>query len=184
MPDDPKPENDKPEDDKPETEETEEETEEGGEDDKPEDKTDPEVAKAVKRRDLALKRAQKAESELKKYKEKEAKEGEDDPVAKANARLISASARTVLASAGVTDREDQKEVLAMLNLSDIDVDDTDGPDEDEIADRVERLRAIFSGGAAPKKRVPGSVKPKDRGGSGGGNTDPDKARYARIMGGR
>lgn len=165
-----------------ETEEKEtEEVEETPEDEK--EKKDPEVEKAIKRRDLAVKRAQKAEAELKKYKEKEKEESTADPVAKANARLIFASARTVLTGMGIADKEDQKEILSVLDFSDIDVDDEDGPDEDAISEKIEALRKAFgSVSEGGTRRVPRTVKTNKS--TKETNTDPDKARYARIIGGR
>lgn len=155
-------------------------------DDDEEGKPSPELTKAIKRRDAALNRARKAEAAL---AEATKKDGDDkpDPVAVANARLVAASARTVLAGAGVTDKADQKTILSVLNLSDIEVDDEDGPDEDAIEEKIADLRRILGGKAPAEKRtgsrVPGSTSSKDKG-SGSTTTDPDAARYRAFMSGR
>jgi hypothetical protein len=173
-------------------EETEEETPEldenekgdGEEDAEEEKKPDPELAKAIKRRDAAIARARKAEEALAAATKKDGEDDKPDPVAVANRRLVNASARTVLASAGVTDKDDQKTILAVLNLADIEVDDEDGPDEDAIEERISDLRRIL-GGKEPAKRtrVPASTSSKDKGGSGNAS-DPDAARYRAFMAGK
>lgn len=150
------------------------------------DEKDPELTKAIKRRDAAIARAKKAEEALAAATKKD---GDDkpDPIEVANRRLVNASARTVLASAGVTDKEDQKTILGILNLADIDVDDEDGPDEDAIEERISDLRRIL-GGKAPEKRtgsrVPGSTSKADKGGTGSTQSDPDAARYRAFMAGK
>lgn len=153
------------------------------EDEEETSKPDPEIAKAIKRRDAALARARKAEAAL---AEATKKDGDDkpDPVAIANRRLVSASARTVLAGIGVTDKEDQKTILSVLDFSDIEVDDEDGPDEDAIEEKISDLRRIL-GGKEPVKttRVPKSTSSKDKGGS-GSTSDPDSARYRAFMAGK
>jgi hypothetical protein len=139
-------------------------------------------AKAA-RRENALRKTQ---AELAKLKaEKEKPEGEPDPVAKANARLLNASARTVLTAAGVTEKEDQKTILSMIDLSDVDVDEDDGPDEEAIEEKIDTLRRIFGKSSAPEKpgsRVPRGVRAPDRGK--GESVDPDTARYRKIIAGR
>lgn len=168
-------------------EETEEdEKDESAEDDKDSDEKEsenPEVKKAIARRDRALRRAQKAEERVKEL-EAAAKGDKDkpDPVETANRRLIGASARTVLAGMGVTDKGDQKAVLSVLDLSGIEVDDEDGPDEEAIEEAIENLQRIFGGKAESRRRTPGSVKTNRGGDKSGDKADPDKARYARIMG--
>jgi hypothetical protein len=154
--------------------------------DEKDSKPDPELQKAIKRRDAAIARARKAEEALAAATKKD---GDDkpDPVEVANRRLVNASARTVLASAGVTDKEDQKTILAVLNLSDIDVDDDDGPDEDAIEERISDLRRILGGKAPVEKRtgsrVPKSTSSSDKGGS-SNTADADAARYRRFMAGK
>ena len=139
-----------------------------------------ELDKAVKRRTAALARAKKAEDELAKIKAE--KEGADkpDPVKVANERLVRQSARTALAAAGITDKDDQKAVLGVLKLDDIDVDD-DGPDEDAIEERIEELRRILGAGKTEKRTTPKTVRTQDKGGKGDTTTDPDAARYKRIL---
>jgi hypothetical protein len=157
--------------------------EEDSDDDK-ESKPSPELTKAIKRRDAALARARKAEAALAAATKKDGEDDKPDPVAVANERLVKASARTVLAGIGVTDKEDQRTILAVLNLSDVEVDDEDGPDEDAIEERISDLRRIL-GGKEPVKqtRVPKSTSSKDKGSS-GSTADPDAARYRAFMAGK
>lgn len=165
------------EEDDPEEEETEEETAPSPEDFK-------KLQAKATRRESALRKAQKEIAELKAEKEKP-ENGEPDPVAKANARLLSASARTVLTAAGVVEKDDQKLILSMIDLSDVDVDDEDGPDEDAIEEKIGELRRIFGGTAKPDRpgsRTPRGVKAPDR--SKGETVDGDTARYRRIIGSR
>ncbi len=172
-----------------EEKETEEETSEDDEDDETEEQEQetPEslkeraekAEKTAKRRDSALRKAQ---AELAKLREEKEKPGDEDPVAKANARLLNASARTVLTAAGIADKEDQKLILSMIDLSDVDVDDEDGPDEDAIEEKISDLRRIFGGTSKPERpgsRTPRGVKAPDRGK--GETTDPDASRYRRFM---
>jgi hypothetical protein len=159
-----------------ETEEDDSEEEESGDE---KTKTDPELEKAIRARDRAKATSRKLQEQLDAQKKKDDK---PDPVAQANRRLVTSSARAVLAAQGVTDKEDQKAVIAVLNLSDIEVDDEDGPDEDMIEERITDLRRIFGSKEKQSIRTPRSTKSKDQGGA-GGQTDPDKARYARILGG-
>lgn len=142
------------------------------------------LERTARRRDAALRKAQARIAELEKsQREGDPKEPADDPVARANAKLVRAEARTALAAAGVTDREDQKAVLEILNLSGIEVDD-DGPDPDAVADLVDTLRRVFGGragdGKSPRPRTP-RVDTRDRGGSKTPPADPDADRYARIL---
>lgn len=137
-----------------------------------------ELDKAIRRRDRALADKRKLEAELAELK-KGKDEKEADPVEVANRRLVTASARTVLAGLGIAEKADQKAVLEVLRLDDIDVDD-EGPDEDAIEERIGELRRIFGGNSTNGKRVPRSVRTADRG-AGGGQSDPDAARYARIL---
>lgn len=171
----------------PEQEKEEDEPEEEPEEEEKEESPDDlkarltKAEKAATRRENALRKAQ---AELAALKEKQDGPEKEDPVAKANARLIAASARTVLAAAGITDKSDQKAVIAALNLSDIEVDDEDGPDEDEIEERLSELSRIFGGTktARPGSRTPRGVKAPERGK--GETVDADTARYRRIIGTR
>lgn len=135
--------------------------------------------KTAKRRESALRKAQEDLAKLRAEKEKPE---DEDPVAKANARLLNASARTVLTAAGITDKEDQKLILSMITLSDVDVDDEDGPDEDAIEEKITELRRIFGGTSKPERK--GSTRP--RGVKATGETpsapDADSARYRRFLG--
>lgn len=155
------------------------EEKDGDDEEKDGDKPDSELARwkrRAQRRDRELRRAQAELAAAKKEKEG----AEDDPVAKANKRLVTASARTILAGAGVTERADQQEVISLLNLSDISVDD-EGPDEDEIEDRIDRLRSIFGAkSSAPGRTLPRTTKTKDKGSK--DTADSDSQRYRRILG--
>lgn len=165
-------------------EDAEEEEEETAEEETPESLKEraEKAEKTAKRRDAALRKAQ---GELAKLREEKEKPEGEDPVAKANARLVSASARTVLTAAGITDKEDQKLILSMVSLADIEVDDEDGPDEDEIESRISDLRRIFGGTSKPERpgsRTPRGVKAPDRGK--GETSDADASRYRRFLSGR
>lgn len=161
----------------------EDEGEDRDEEQEPEPPSAEEFAKLkrrAERRDAALRKAQ---AELAELKGKAAKEGDDqpDPMAEANARLVRQSARTVLAGLGVKDRQDQAAILSVLNLSDVEVDSNGDPDEDEISERLSRLRELLSMPAGePRKRTPRLIS-KDRGGDKDTPPDPDKARYQRIL---
>jgi hypothetical protein len=169
-----------------ETEETDDDADDddddSGEDEK-DPKKDPELLKAIRARDRAKADLRKAREELAKASKKD---GDDapDPVATANAKIVKSAARTVLAAAGVTDKTDQADVIAMIDLSDISVDDDGDPDEDEIEDRIEKLRSIFGAKEkAPGSRVPrtASARRKDTKET---TSDPDASRYKRILGSR
>jgi len=136
------------------------------------------LERTARRREDALRKSQARIKELEAKGEEQPKE---DPEAKANSKLVRASARTLLASAGVTDKADQVEVLEILNLTDIEVDAAGDPDEDEISDRIERLRKVFGGKApaTPATRRTPARQTADRGS--GGGTDPDSARYQAIL---
>ena len=173
----PKPENENP-DTEPDNDEAGEETEE--EESAPSAEDFKKLQEKASRREAALRKAQKELAELKKPKEPDE---EEDKVAKANRRLLTASARTVLTAAGIADRDDQKLVLSLIDLSGIEIDEEDGPDEDAIEEKISDLRRIF--GATSKPDAPGSRKPRgvrtaDRGGN--GTVDADTARYRRIIG--
>jgi hypothetical protein len=131
----------------------------------------------AKRREEALRKAQR---ELKELRAKaDGTDKDEDPETRANQKLVRASAKTVLAGIGVTDRADQAAVLEIIRLDDIEVDDAGDPDEDEISDRVERLRKALGVKAGKEQRTP-RRQTSDRGGNGGG-TDPDSARYRAFL---
>jgi hypothetical protein len=164
-------------------------TEDQDREDGGEEESDPavlraELTKAIRRRDRAIARAREAESRLRDKDSKDGKENEPDPVAEANARLVRAEAKGILAAAGVTDREDQAAVLDVLHLADIEVDSRGDVDTDAIEERVQRLREIL-GGAAKNGRPPRPrVDTRDRGRSGDSSADPDAARYKKFLGRR
>lgn len=162
----------------------------GDDDDKDEDdkddkkdSDDTEVKKAIRRRDRAIREKRALQEELQKLRDKDKDKDTPDPAEVANQRIIRAEVRTQLASAGVTDREDQKAILDILNLSGISVDDRGDPDVDEIEDRIGELRRIFGGSAKTAKRTP-RVDTRDRGADKDQKTDPDSSRYQRILGRR
>lgn len=160
---------------------SEDESKEEDEEEKPEGGDD--LQKAIRRRDRALARARKAEAALAEATKKKEDEAED-PTAKANARLVRAEAKSQLAAIGITDKEDQRAILDVLRLDDIDVDDEGDVDDEAVEDRITELRRIFGSGSAPARRVPKSTSAKDKGGNNKDTSDPDAARYKRIMGAR
>lgn len=143
------------------------------------------LSKAVKRRDAALKRARDAEARLKALQS--GQDGEapaEDPVAKANLRVVRTEGRAVLAGFGVTSRDDQNAVLSVLSLADIEVTEDGDVDVEALEERLSSLRRILGGPEEkeqpPKKRTP-RVDTRDRNGSTGGSADPDKSRWGRIL---
>jgi hypothetical protein len=167
----------------PDDERDEEEEHEGEDPEKDEPgKPDDEVAKWRKRAESRDKKLREAQAELARLKAAQNGGEETDPVATANARLVSAEARTLLAGLGVTDKADQRAVLAVLDLSDVDVDDDGEVDTDAIEERLAELRRVL-GGKVDRKRSP-RVDTRDRGGRETTPADPDAARYKRILGQR
>lgn len=134
----------------------------------------------AKRREDALRKAQ---DELKQLKAKAEGAPEEDPEVRANQKLVRASAKTVLASIGVTDRAAQSAVLELINLADIEVDGNGDPDEDEISDRVERLREALGAKQVRQRQTP-ARQTSDRGGSRSTPLDPDTKRYQEFLSGR
>lgn len=141
---------------------------------------DPEVQKAIRRRDAALAAKRKSDEELAALKAKYEPD-KADPVKAANRRLVTAEARTVLTAAGITEREDQKEVLAYLDLDTVSVTDDGDVDADAIQDRVDALRRIFGGKAPAGKRTP-RVDTRDKGGENGKPTDAASKRRREMLG--
>jgi hypothetical protein len=145
------------------------------------DTTDPEVAKAIRRRDAAIKARQTAEAEVAALKEKYEKD-KTDPIKVANGRLVKAEARTVLTAAGVTDKSDQAAILDFLGLDSVSVTDSGEVDTGAIEDRVEELRRIFGKAPAkPAKRTP-SVDGKRGQGDGAKPADAAQARRRAMLG--
>lgn len=142
---------------------------------------DPELAKAQKRRDSALARAQKAEEEARALREKYEK-SDEDPVVKANRRLVAAEGRVVLTAAGIT-KDDQATVLKYLDLDSVSVGDDGQVDSDTLQERVEELARIFGGRKDPAKRTP-KVDTRDRGGERAKPEDAATARRKAMLGGR
>lgn len=142
---------------------------------------DPEKAKLIKRRDSALARAQKAEDEARALREKYEK-SDEDPVVKANRRLVAAEGRVVLTAAGIG-KEDQATVLKYLDLDSVSVGDDGQVDSDTLQERVEELARIFGGKKDPGKRTP-KVDTRDRGGEKAKPEDAATARRKAMLGGR
>jgi hypothetical protein len=151
-----------------------------GDTEESEDKKDPELQKAIQARDRAKRKMRELQQELDKLKNKDTEEA--DPVAEANTKIVRTAAHGILRGLGVESKEDRIEVLNLLRLDDIDV-DADGADEDAIEERIEKLREVLGAKpSSPGRNVPRSVKPNR--GTKETNSDPDKARYARILGTR
>jgi len=134
-------------------------------------------AKAARRED----KLREAQAKIKELEGKAEGGAEEDPVALANQKLIRASARTALAGAGVTDRSIQADVLELINLSDIEVDSSGDPDEDEIADRIERLRNALGVKTPKEQRRTPARSTADRGANQGPPVDPDSKRYRAFL---
>lgn len=135
---------------------------------------------AARRREALLRKAQAriAELEGRASGSEGDRGGEDDPVARANARLVRAEARAALAAIGVP-RDRMGDVLDVLNLSAISVDDSGEVDSDAVADLVDRLKSVFGGLSEARRALP-RVDPRERARS-VAPADPDSARYRRIL---
>ena len=143
---------------------------------------DPELQKAIKRRDSALARIKTVEAERDALREKYEKD-KTDPVKVANGRLVKAEARTVLTAAGITDKGDQATVMRFLDLESVSV-GTDGDvDTADLEGRVEELRSIFGKGTKdkPTKRTP-RTDTRDRGGDKGDAPNAASARRRAMLG--
>ena len=146
------------------------------------------ATKDSKRRDRELRKAQAELATLKAGTAPPPADGDpaDDPVVKANRRLVAASAQVELATVGVA-REDMPDVLEVLNLTGIDVDDDGIVDAEAVAERIETLRKVFAGTAAPRgeprRRTP-RASTRDRGGDGGTALTEDQKRWRRVLGHR
>jgi hypothetical protein len=139
--------------------------------------------KAKKAADKAAERDKKlreAQAKIKKLESPDSKDTDPDPVSKANARIVRAEAKSVLAANGV-DKADLAVVLDVLNLSGVEVDDDGEVDTDALESAVDNLRRIFGGSAPEKKKVP-KVVTRDRGGSSNTPADPDSSRYQQFLG--
>lgn len=150
----------------------------------PKKEQDPEVAKAIRRRDSALARAKKAEDEAAALREKY--EGsKDDPVAKANRKLVAAEARVVLTAAGFTESADQKVLMDFLGLDDVEVGPDGEVDSDTIKDRLEDLVSVVKKSIPDQRRGGGPrVDTRDRGGEKGKTLDPASKRRRDMLMGR
>lgn len=170
-----------PEDERDEEEETETTEEEGAE----EETGSAEVEKWKKRASARDRRLREAQAEIARLKAKEEGGEEPDKETKANAKLVASAARTQLAAAGITDRDDQRAVIGLLRLDDIEVDEDGEVDEEALEERLAELRRILGAkGPAPAKRTP-RVDTRDKGAGGKpAETDPDSARFRRILGQR
>jgi hypothetical protein len=142
---------------------------------------DPELEKAIRRRDRALADKKKLEDELAALRAKHEPD-KVDPVKAANRRLVTASARTVLTAAGITEKDDQKAVIGFLDLDSVSVTDDGDVDEDTIQERVEELKRIFGRNAGtPRPRSP-RVDPRDKGGDNAKPEDAASRRRREMLG--
>lgn len=128
-------------------------------------------------RDKLLRAAQAEIKALKGGADKPAEPSEADKLREGMKRT---AARTALVSAGVTDKADQATLLDVLKLDAVELDDDGEPDTDELETRLAELRRIL-GAPAPGKRTP-RVDTRDKGGRNMEPTNPDQARWRRIMG--
>jgi hypothetical protein len=169
-------------DDKPPEDELEEETEDDIEEteERKDEKPLDEAAKWRKRAERRETKLREAQAELAKLRAEKDGTGEPDRDAIANAKLVNAEARAQLAAAGVTEKDDQRTVIAVLNLSDVEVEENGEVDAEVIEERISELRRIFGKGPAPR-RTP-RVDTRDRGGKPGEKVDADSARFRRILG--
>lgn len=141
---------------------------------------DPEVRKALQRRDAALKRAQKAEDDARKLREKYEPKDED-PEVKANRKLVRAEARVVLTKAGVTETDDQKVLMDVLALDDVDVDTDGAVDSDAIQERLDAILAVARKLTGPGGRRTPRVDTRDRGGEKEKPMDAAKRRRMEML---
>lgn len=129
----------------------------------------------AKRRDEKLREAQAKIAELEGPK--------DDAPSEADVLrqgMIRTAGRAVLAGSGITDKKDQSTLLDAIKLDGIEVDASGEVDTEELETRLADLRRILGAGQAPGRRVP-RMDTRDRGGRDSEPTDPDAARYKRIM---
>lgn len=172
------PENEDPPDDAPEDDAP-------GDEDPPEDKgkgkADPELAKAIARRDKALADKRAALEKVRELEEK-LNPGKDDPVAQANRRLIAAEARTVLTGKGITEKADQRAVMDFLALDTVQVDSNGEVDTDAIEERVDSLARVFGKlGTRSGSRGGPRVDTRDRGGDKGKPEDAATRRRREML---
>lgn len=156
--------------------------EEDPEEEKP--KPNPEVQKAIRRRDAALAAKKKAEEEAAALRAKYEPD-QADPEVKANRKLVRAEARVVMSGAGLTEREDQAALATFLDLDTVTVGPDGEVDSDEIQERLEKLIRIagkLSGGQ--KRTTVPRLDPRDRGGEKGKPVDPATARRKAMLQGR
>lgn len=151
---------------------------EGEKDPKPE--LDPEVKKAIARRDRALKDREAALEQLKALREKY-EPASEDPEKRANRKLVHAEARVVLTGAGIP-KDDQATVMQYLGLDDVEVGSDGEVDSDAITERVEALSRIFGRRQAAPGRSPRGIDSRDRGGERGKPVDPAKKRRMEMLG--
>lgn len=137
------------------------------------------LSEKAARRDKALREAQAKIKELSGGKDKTQEPSEADKLREGVKRT---AARAVLAGQGIADKAAQAEVLAVLSLSDVEVDESGEVDTEALEERVEKLRRIFGGGATARPRP--RLDPKDRGGKDATPADPDAGRYQRFLSGR
>lgn len=130
----------------------------------------------AKRRDEKLREAQAKIRELE-GKPEDTEPSEADVL---RSGMIRTAGRAVLAGAGITDKADQSALLDAIKLDGIEVDSAGEVDTDELESRIGELRRILGAGQAPARRIP-RTDTRDKGGRNAEPTDPDTARYRRIM---
>lgn len=134
--------------------------------------------KAAKRDQLLRER----QAELAKLKGESEKPTEPTEADRLRQGMVRTAGRAVLAALDVKDRDDQSAILDAIRLDGIEVDETGEVDTEELESRIEKLRKIL-GAPQPVKTPRPRVDTRDRGGRDVKPTDPDTARYQRIING-
>ena len=148
--------------------------------DKTEDSAD-KAADMVSRTELDKVIAQRDKLKAKlREQDKPADKTEPTESDKLRAALARTAGDSVLSAAGIADKADREALLSIPGLADTLSVGSDGSvDTDALTDALDTLRRIFT----PKeqdRRAPKVIRrPEDSGPS-----DPDSARYKRIMGGK
>lgn len=136
------------------------------------------MERAAKKRDAAIAKAAKLEERLRELEGP--KDDEPSEADKLRQGMIRTAGRAVLAGSGITDKKDQSVLLDAIKLDGIEVDESGEVDTEALEDRLADLRRILGAGQSTGRRVP-RMDTRDRGGRDSEPTDPDAARYRRIM---
>lgn len=150
--------------------------------DEPDDWTPPDRDAWTKLQEKAKRRDEKLREAQAKIRELEGKPEDSEPseADKLRQGMIRTAGRAVLAGSGITDKKDQSVLLDAIKLDGIEVDESGEVDTEALEDRLADLRRILGVGQASGRRVP-RMDTRDRGGRDSEPTDPDSARYRRIM---